>query len=364
MAVTRAKAGIEKIKPHMIASQTRSVPPPSILLNSNESVFGPGTHARAAARAAISAIERYLEFPDQILAPAIANRFSLDPDRITTGQGSDDLLARLARAYLGPNTELIRTANGYLKVPNYAYANDASVISVPDDNFVPSVDNMISALTDQTRIVYLANPENPAGTYLNGKEVRRLHAALPDTVLLVIDSAYEEYSDAADYEPAHRLVEDTANVVMCRTFSKIFGLAGARVGWLYGPKDVVDAVRRIGLTFPVTAPSVAATIAAMEDRAHTDFVYQANLKGRVWLASQVAALGLAVVPSQANFILVHFPNPRKSAKAADDYLQTRGIAVRRFASPAFEEYIRISIGYEHDLQAVRDSIADFLSGEA
>ena len=339
-----------------------SVSPATILLNSNESVFGPSAHARAAARAAINGIERYLEFPDLVLAPAIANHFQLDQERITVGQGSDDLLARLARAYLGPETELVRSANGYLKVPNYAYANGASVVSVPDDNFKPLVDGMIQALNERTRLVYLANPENPAGTYLNGEEVRCLHAAMPDTALLVIDSAYEEYVDAPDYEPAHSLVESAENVVMCRTFSKIFGLAGARVGWMYGPDDIVDTVRRIGLTFPVSSPSAAAAIAALEDTVHTKFVYQANLEGRKWLTSEIEKLGLSVVPSQANFILVHFPDANKPAESAEAFLRQHGISVRRFASHAYDDYIRITIGYDRDLRATRDCISDFLNG--
>ncbi|EEE36016.1 histidinol-phosphate aminotransferase (Imidazole acetol-phosphate transaminase) [Rhodobacteraceae bacterium KLH11] len=336
--------------------------PAAILLNSNESVYGPSPHARMAARAAISSIERYLENPDRILVPAIAGHFGLNEDWITTGQGSDDLLARLARAYLGPGTELVRSANGYLKVPNYAHANDAKVVSVADDGFTPSVDRMIEALTDRVRLVYLANPENPAGTYLSGSEIRRLHAALPDNVLLVIDAAYEEYVDATDYEPTHKLVEEAENVVMCRTFSKIYGLAGARIGWMFGPPDVIDTVRRIALTFPVASPSAAAAVAALEDRAHTQFVYDANRTGRNWLTSEMQALGLSIVPSQANFLLIHFPDPDKSAKAVDRFLRQKGIAVRRLASEAYKDYIRITIGQPHELRAARDAIAEFLSG--
>lgn len=364
MAIARAKAGIDRIKPHMVGAASMDVPPPAILLNSNESVFGPSPTARSAACAAISSVERYVENPDHILAPAIAEKFGLDAARITTGQGSDDLLARLARAYLGQGTELIRSANGYLKVPNYAYANDAEVVSVADDAFKPSVDRMIEAVTKRTRIVYLANPENPAGTYLNGSELRRLHAALPENVLLIIDAAYEEYVDAADYEPAHKQVEAADNVVMCRTFSKIFGLAGARVGWMFGPEDVVDSVRRISLTFPVASSSVAAAVAALEDTAHTRFVRETNLNNRKWLSTALTELGLYVVPSQANFVLVQFPDPRKSAEAVDRFLRQRGVAVRRFASPAYRDYIRITIGHRHELQAARDGIAAFLAGGA
>ncbi len=362
MTIVLAKSGIENIKPHMVGAPIEAGQPATVLLNSNESVFGPSPNARAAARAAMSDIERYLENPDRVLAPAIARHFDLDESWITTGQGSDDLLARLARAYLGPGTELIRSANGYLKVPNYVYANDADVISVADDGFKPSVDRMIDAVTNRTRIVYLANPENPAGTYLNGSEVRRLHAALPKDVLLVIDAAYEEYVDAEDYEPAHKLVEEASNVVMCRTFSKIYGLAGARVGWVFGPPDILDSIRRIALTFPVASPSAVAAIAALEDRAHTRFVFDANRRGRKWLSSEMQSLGLTIVPSQTNFLLVHFPDPVKSAEGFDLFLRRNGIAVRRLASAAYKDYIRITIGRPHELQAVRDGIAEFLNG--
>lgn len=362
--MVRAKAGIDQIRPHMLGDVDGAWPPASIFLNSNESAYGPSPHAAAAARAAVAGIARYLENPDGALAPVIAKRFGLRENQITVGQGSDDLLARLARAYLGPGDELIRSANGYLKVPNYAHANDAAVVSVPDDNFRPSVDGMIAAISGRTRIVYLANPENPAGTYLAGSEVRRLHAAIPDDALLIIDSAYEEYVDAADYEPAHKLVEEAGNVVMCRTLSKIFGLAGARVGWIYGPHDVIDVLRRIALTFPVAAPSVAAAVAALEDQTHTKFVYDANLTSREWLRGQLENLGLEVVPSQANFLLVKFSDPHRSAAAASDALRARGIAVRRFGSPAYRDYIRITIGLPEELAACVGAIAAFLDGEA
>lgn len=362
MAVARAKAGIEKIVPHMLLEGGALVSPATILLSSNESVFGPSPQAMAAARGAITGLERYIINPDRLLAPEIAKRFDLDVTRITVGQGSDDLLARLARGYLGPGLNLVRSANGYLKVPNYAYANDADVISVPDDNFVPNVDRMIAAITDETRIVYLANPENPAGTYLSGTEVRRLHAAMPKTALLVIDAAYEEYVDAPDYEPAHKLVDDADNVVTCRTFSKIYGLAGARVGWLYGPADVVDTVRRIALTFPVASPSIAAVIAALEDREHTKSVYEANKSGRNWLSKELTDLGLNVIPSQGNFVLIGFHDPQKTAIDVRTELRAKGIAIQRFAAPAYSEFIRITVGRPEELRTTVDAIRDFLNG--
>jgi len=358
-----AKPGIKKIKPHMVGMEGQSAPPATLLLNSNESAYGPSHHAVAAARAASSTLERYVENVDLTLVPAIAARFALPGDRITTGQGSDDLLARLARGYIGPGDELIRSANGYLKVPNYVYANDGFVVNVADDNFVPSVNRIIAAITERTKIVYLANPENPAGTYLSGSEVRRLHAAMPRTALLVLDAAYEEYVDAPDYEPAQVLTLEADNVVMCRTFSKIYGLAGARVGWLLGPNYVVDTVKRLALTFPIANPSVAAALAALEDQAHTKFVFAQNLASRNWLSDELACLGLNVIPSQTNFVLVELPDADRSAEKLDHALRQQGIALRQMASPAYKKYIRITLGFQQDLERLLGQIERFLKGE-
>jgi len=363
MTVPRAHLGIEKIKPHMVGASNQPTPPASILLNSNESAFGPSPHAIAAARAAATSMERYVENVDSILAPAIAERHSLRPEQITCGQGSDDLLQRLARGYLGAGDALLRSANGYLKAPNYAHAVDGNVINVPDDDFRPSVSRMIDAITDRTKIVYLANPENPAGTYLSGEEVRALHAAMPPDTLLVLDCAYEEYVDAPDYEPGHWLVEEAENVVMCRTFSKIHGLAGARIGWLYGPPDVVDTVKRLALTFPIATPSLAAALAALRDREHVDFVCGENHRLRDWLSAELVKMGLHVIPSQTNFVLVHLPDPQRSAEALDHSLRSNGVALRRMASPAYGDYIRISIGLEHELKRALDLIAGFLASK-
>ena len=362
MAIPRAHSGIEKIKAHMVAPAKGDVPPAAVLLNSNESAFGASPHVIAAARAAAGSMERYVENVDTILAPAIAERYGLPAQQITCGQGSDDLLARLARGYLSPGDELIRSANGYLKVPNYAHANNGVVVNVADDDFKPSVARMIEAITPRTKIVYLANPENPAGTYLSGAEVRTLHAAIPKDALLVLDCAYEDYVDAPDYEPAHHLVGEADNVVMARTFSKIHGLAGARVGWVYGPPDVIDTLKRLALTFPIATPSLAAVLAALQDRAHTDFVRTENARLRSWVCAELAEMGLTTIPSQTNFVLIHVPNPERSAEAMDHALRARGVALRRMASPAYRDYIRISLGFEHELRRALDLMADFQIG--
>jgi histidinol-phosphate aminotransferase len=344
----------------MLSAGSDDYPPASILLNSNESAFGPGAHARQAAIAASADIERYLENPARLLAPALARHHALDAARIAIGAGSDDLLARLARAYLDTGSEMIRSRNGYLKTPNYAHANNAIPIAADDIDFTPSVDAMLRAVTDKTRMVYLANPENPAGSYLPGSEIRRLHQALPASVLLVLDCAYEEYVDAPDYEPAQLLAESAANVVMTRTFSKIHGLAGARVGWMYGAPEVTDMVTRIGLTFPLASSSIHAALAALDDVAHQRRVFDINRELRAWFSAAMADLGLRAYPSQTNFVLLGFGGSGRGAADCDDFLRRRGIAIRRFASPAYADCIRVTIGHRADMQAARDAIAQFL----
>ncbi len=360
MSELRPKQGIHNIKPHMLSAGDDDYPPASILLNSNESAFGPGPAAIEAATAAVSGIERYLENPTALLAPALAKRHGLDPRRIAIGNGSDDLLARLARIYLEPGSEMIRSCNGYLKTPNYAHANNATPVSVNDDDLTPSVDAMLAAVTSNTRMVYLANPENPAGSYLPGSEIRRLHKSLPAHVLLVLDCAYDEYVDAPDYEPPHLLAGSADNVVMTRTFSKIYGLAGARVGWMYGPGEVIDMVNRVGLTFPLASPSLHAAVAALDDVSHQNRVYNINRRLRASFSSAMAALGLKVYPSQTNFVLLSFSSGERSATDCDHYLRRRGIAIRRFAAAAYADCIRVTIGHEANMLAAQDAIKHFM----
>ncbi len=356
----RPKSGIQNIRAHMVTNNPGDFPPPRVLLNSNESVFGPSQAAIEAATAAVAGLHRYLENPQSLLVPALAERYDLESSRIAIGTGSDDLLARLARVYLGSGDELIRSRNGYLKTPNYAYANDAVPISVDDVDFQTSVDAILGAVSDRTRMVYIANPENPAGTYLSGAEVRRLHEGLPEHVILVVDCAYEEYVDADDYEAGHILAREAQNVVVTHTFSKIYGLAGCRVGWLYGNEEVIDMVSRIGLTFPLSTPSVSAALAALNDINHVQRIYQENRRLRSEFSGLLGSLGLKVYPSQTNFVLVEFEPGRYSAEHCASYLSKQGISVRRFASPAYENCIRMTIGFESDMTLAGNAITEYL----
>ncbi len=337
-------------------------PPISVFLDSNESAFGPGMRAVAAARAAAGEMHRYVENQDRILVPELASHYRLDRDRIAIGCGSDDLLARICRAYLRPGDELLRSANSYLKVPNYAHSNDATPVAAPDHDFTPVPDSLLAALTDRTRIVYLANPDNPSGSYLDAGVIRALHAELPGQVVLIIDCAYFEYVEIDDPGQLYRLVEDSGNVVMTRTFSKVHGLAGARIGWAYGPPPLIDAIGRISTTFPLATPSIATALAAMDDRAHAAMVVRETSRLRRQFADRFAASGITVHPSQGNFLLLEFTDRLRSADGASRHLRRRGISLRRFAAPSYGNCLRVTLGFERELELAAEALEEFMQG--
>ena len=238
----------------------------------------------------------------------------------------------------------------------------AKPVAAPDADFRASVEGILSCVTPRTRMVMLANPDNPTGTFLGGQEIRRLHAGLPGNVVLVLDSAYAEYVAAADYELPTALVDDAQNVVMTRTFSKIFGLAGMRLGWLYGPPAVVDVMQRLSMTFPVSAPAVAAGIVAVGDLAHRDRVFAHSRDLLRWFTQKLTDLGLHVYPSQANFVLIRFDESARPAQDAYRYLFERGIVGRLFNSPDFRNMVRITIGLEPEMHAAAAALRDYLRG--
>ncbi len=346
----------------MVPAAIDDGPPISVFLNSNENAFGPGRKAVAAARAAVGEMHRYVENQDRILVPELASHFGLDPDRIAIGCGSDDLLARICRAYLRPGDELLRSANSYLKVPNYAHANDAIPVAAPDHAFSPVPESLLASVTDRTRIIYLANPDNPSGSYLEFETIRGLHAELPGRVVLIVDCAYFDYVDIDDPRQLYRLVEHSGNVVMTRTFSKVHGLAGARIGWAYGPPPLVDAIGRISTTFPVATPSIAAALAALDDRAHADMVVSKTSRLRQVFTDRFAASGIRVHPSQGNFLLLEFTDRQWGADAASRLLRGRGIALRRFAAPSYGNCLRVTLGFERELVLAAEALEEFMRG--
>ena len=264
-----------------------------------------------------------------MLREAIGRAFGLDPDRIICGAGSDEVLNLLAHTYLVRGDEAISTAHGFLVYPIATKANGATNVVAPETDFTADVDAILERVTPRTKLVWLANPNNPTGTYLPFDEVKRLRAGLPPHVLLVLDAAYSDYVSRNDYELGIELVATTDNTVMTHTFSKIHGLAALRIGWMFGPAHIVDAVNRIRGPFNVSTPAMLAAVAAIEDTAHQQMSKAHTEHWRNWLTEEIGKLGLKVTPSVANFVLIHFPQEKgKTAQDADAFLTKRGLVLR------------------------------------
>lgn len=334
-------------------------------LSSNETPLGPSKRAIAAYRKIGEHLEDYPDGSASELREAIGEAFGLDPDRIVCGAGSDDLLNLLARAYLKDGDEAIHTTHGFLVYPIATMGTGAKPIDAPETNFTADVDAILARVTAKTKLVFLANPNNPTGTYIPFDEVKRLQRALPDNVLLVLDAAYAEYVRRNDYESGIELVATTDNVVMTRTFSKIYGLAALRLGWLYGPAHVVDAVNRIRGPFNVNAPAIAAGVAAIRDTAHVEFAREHNARWLAWLTEEIGKLGLPVTPSVANFVLIHFPqDTSRTAKDADAFLTKRGLILRQVGAYKLPHALRMSVGTEEANRLVVQALKDFLGTAA
>ena len=237
-------------------------------LSANETPFGPSPSAMEVYKEAAAHLEDYPEGTSRVLREAIGRAFGLDPDRIICGAGSDEILNLLAHTYLARGDEAISTAHGFLVYPIATMANGATNVVAPETDFTADVDAILKLVTPRTKLVWLANPNNPTGTYLPFDEVKRLRAGLPPQVLLVLDAAYSDYVSRNDYELGIELVATTDNTVMTHTFSKIHGLAALRIGWMFGPAHIVDAVNRIRGPFNVSTPAMLAAVAAIEDTAH------------------------------------------------------------------------------------------------
>jgi histidinol-phosphate aminotransferase len=333
-----------------------------IKLSSNESPLGPSPRAVEAAAQALRDAHRYPEVDMERLQQALGEHFGLDPLRIAFGAGSDDLLTRLVHTYAGPGDEVIHSAHAYMQFPIYAATAGAHPVAAPDDDFRHSVDSILDCVTDRTRVVIIANPDNPSGTYVSGAEVRRARENLPPTVLLIIDAAYEEYATANDYESGTRLVVERDDVVVTRTFSKVFGMAGLRLGWCYGPVEVIDLLNRIGPSFPVNLAANAAGLAAVADQTHTEAVLAHNAKWLRRFSDALSGMGLGVYPSQTNFVLVRFPDTDGwSAPEANRALLGQGIIARRFAVPGFEDKLRFTMGLDDEMETTIAALGQFMS---
>ncbi len=331
-------------------------------LSSNETPLGPSSKAIEAVRS-FDHLELYPDGSATKLREAIAAKYGLDPKRIVCGAGSDELLSLITNAYVGPGDEGIFTEHGFLVYRIALLAAGGVPVVAPEKDYRTDVDAILARVTEKTKIVFLANPNNPTGSYIPFDEVKRLHAGLPSHVVLVLDAAYAEYVRRNDYESGLELVATTENVVMTRTFSKIYGLANLRIGWMVGPAHIIDAVNRIRGPFNMNGPALAAGIAAIQDDAHVAKAVEHNEKWLAWLTKEIEALGLEVTPSVGNFLMIHFPKDAgRTSKDADAFLSSRGLILRRIDAYGLPQALRLTVGSEEANRLVVDALRDFLSG--
>ena len=356
------RAGVLDIEPYVPGKSSAPGVAKVFKLSSNETPLGPSPHAIEAYKKVAMHLEDYPDGAASALREAIGRAFGLDPARIVCGAGSDDMLNLLARAYLADGDEAIHTTHGFLVYPIATLGTGAKPVIAPETNYTASVDAILAAVTEKTKVVCLANPNNPTGTYVSFDEVKRLHRGLPPQVLLVLDAAYAEYVRRNDYESGIELVATSDNVVMTRTFSKIHGLAALRLGWMFGPPHVVAAINRIRGPFNVNGPAIAAGIAAIEDHAHQERAREHNDRWLAWLAQEFEKLGLTATPSVANFLLVHFPETKgRSAKDADAFLTARGLILRQVGAYKLPNALRMSVGIEEANRLVVAALKEFLN---
>ena len=355
------RPGILQIEPY-VAGESKAVGDARpIKLSSNESPLGPSPHAIAAYQAEAASLERYPDGGATLLRQALAKLYGLKEDRIVCGCGSDELINLLAHAYLGPGDEAVHSEHGFLMYKIATLSSGARPVSVPERGYTVDVDAILARAGPTTKIVFLANPNNPTGTYIAHREVRRLREGLPSHTLLVLDAAYSEYVRRNDYEAGLELVATTENTVMTRTFSKIYGLAALRLGWAYCPAQVAAVLERVRGPFNVTAPAIAAGVAALADRAHVERAVGHNLLWLPWVSAELERLGLTVTPSVGNFLLIHFPSGTgKDAASADEVLKSRGIILRRVAAYGLPAALRMTIGTEDDNRQVVAALDDFM----
>ena len=360
MSALTPRPGIMKIAPYVPGKDSVEGKQTIAKLSSNEGALGPSPKAMAAYAKAATELHRYPDGDSSALRAAIGRHYGLDAKRIVCGCGSDELINLLIRAYCGPGDELIYSQYGFLMYPINALGVGATPVPAAEKDYRCDVDAMLAKVTDKTRVVCVDNPNNPTGTYITKDDVRRLHAGLPKNVLLVIDAAYAEYVSRNDYESGVELVDQAENVVMTRTFSKIYGLGGLRLGWMYGPAGVIDVMSRLRQPFNVNLAAQAAGIAAMADIAHSDASRTNNDIWLPWLSAEAAKLGLAPLPSVGNFLTVGFGSKERAA-AANDWLMNDGLIPRMIAGYGLPEFLRITIGTESEVKAVHASLGRFVA---
>lgn len=351
--------GILDITPYQAGSGQVDGVANIVKLSSNENPLGPSEKAKTAFAAAVHSLNRYPATDHQSLRRAIAQVHDLQADRIICGAGSDEILAFLCQAYAGPGDEVIHTEHGFAMYRIATLAAGATPVEVPERDRTVDVDAILGACTAKTRLVFIANPANPTGTMIGDSEFTRLADQLPDHVLLVLDGAYAEFVDG--FDGGARLVEQRQNVVMTRTFSKLYGLGGLRIGWGYGPRHVIDVLNRIRAPFNLSQAQLDAAEAAILDQDYAQMCRVENNRLRTWLAKALAELGVPSDVSSANFILARFSDAQE-ATACDAFLQSKGLIVRAVAGYKLPHCLRITVGDEASCRQVAHAVAEFKGG--
>jgi histidinol-phosphate aminotransferase len=334
-------------------------------LASNEAALGTSAFAVRAMIAAAGEVDRYPDPECVKLRQALGAKYKQSPDQIVCGSGSEALIHIIMRCYLGPGDGFLAPEFAFSLGKIAAMSCGASIeVAKAKENLDIDVDALLAGATGNTKVVYLPNPNNPTGVMLGFSEIKRLREGLAPHILLVIDAAYRDYVNDPNYDPGDALVDrDSGNVIVLGTFSKSFGIAGARVGWLYTSLDIVSVISRVRPAFGVNSVAQAGAIAALEDSDHVDAEIALVQAQRVWLSQAVVDLGLKVTPTQGNFVLVHFPQGYGTATHANAFLTDRAILVRPVTNYGLANALRISVGTHEQMQRVVATLNDYLISE-
>ncbi|MBX3483301.1 histidinol-phosphate transaminase [Phenylobacterium sp.] len=334
-----------------------------VKLSANENILGSSEKAREAYADAARQLHVYPDSRVSIVRDAIAGRYRLEPERLIFGCGSDEVFQLLNQTFLEPGDNMVQGEYAFAAFAIGARACQAEIRSAREPNYRIDVDELLKCVDDRTRLVFLANPGNPTGTWIPFSEVERLHAGLPPSVVLVLDGAYSEFATDPAFQDGLDFARSSENVVVTHTFSKLHGLAALRVGWGYAPAAIAAAVDRIRLPFNISIPAQLAAVAAIEDTGFQEHSIAHVEQWRPWLTQQIGGLGLEVVgPSATNFVLIGFPKAGKTAAAADEFLSARGLLTRRLLNYGMPDHLRLTIGLEAHNRAVVEALADFMKG--
>jgi histidinol-phosphate aminotransferase len=356
----KAVPGVMKLSPYIQGVSSIAGVEDPIKLSSNESSHGPSPRALKAYREYSTQLNRYPDGAQCKLREAISKVHGLNPDRIICGNGSDELILLIVRAYLRPGDEALLSENSFIMCNIHCIAQGAELVIAPEKSYLVDVDALLERVTAKTRFCSIANPNNPTGTYISDAEMRRLHAGLPNDCLLLIDNAYAEYVDQKDFTSGAKLVDEFENVVMTRTFSKIYGLSALRIGWAYCPPEIISVLQRIRTPFNTNGPALAAAAAAVQDTEFTQRVKEQNSNSLQRIKVELTRLGIEVIPSTTNFYLLRFdPQSDKSGTGAATFLQSRGIIPR--PAGGSDAFLRITVGLEHENDAVIEALTEYMA---